>query len=247
MENIKTVKKFKSFKTLKDICNVIYFSVSSIFSNINANPNKALSCRVSKSCNHAIIWLRKLFMNLRKFWTKNQNRKNWHQFCVFDPNWKLFLVSHVLCHFNACFSANFSISAILIAQQNLLLESLLSRPNAWRWCFQSQSIPCQERAGKGLTTMAHLKALLWKWVSFLGGFWFWVKRLLAKKNTFFVGQSFFLHTWRFAILELFMLDGVELLAVRLFLHSCCYRPHCQLNLSCSVYHNQNDKKNLMKT
>ena len=53
MENMKTVKKFKSFNTLENILNVIYFSVSSIFSNINANQNKALSCRVSKSCNHA--------------------------------------------------------------------------------------------------------------------------------------------------------------------------------------------------
>ena len=89
------------------------------------SPRKQIigDTRVPKSCNHAITQLRKIFEKLRKSWTKEQEKKNWHEFHVFVITW-VFPVSHVLGHFFSMFLGNILKQSICIAQKKLLLESL---------------------------------------------------------------------------------------------------------------------------
>ena len=55
-----------------------------------------LQPRVSKSCNHAITRLRKIFENLRKFWTnERETKKNGTNFIYLSQFDQAFLVSHV--------------------------------------------------------------------------------------------------------------------------------------------------------
>ena len=92
--------------------------------------------RVSKSFNHAIIWLRKLFDNLRNFWTKEcKTGINDTKFMYFLAIWNVFffLVYMFLCHFYLMFLHQIFNQSILIAQRNLLLESLLLRGNSNRF------------------------------------------------------------------------------------------------------------------
>ena len=56
--------------------------------------------RFSKSCNHAITQLGKLFENLRKFWTdERETRTTGTNFMYMSQVEKGFLVSHVLMLF----------------------------------------------------------------------------------------------------------------------------------------------------
>ena len=66
--------------------------------------------RVSKSCNHAITQLRKIFKSVRKLWTNERKPgKSGTKFHVFGTSWQSF--SSFTCFyviFNACFCAKFS-------------------------------------------------------------------------------------------------------------------------------------------
>ena len=68
-----------------------------------------LNHRVSKSFNHAITQLRKIFDNMRKIWTSGQTCTNVMYFSHFDH---IFLVSHVsFVIFNTFLCVKFSIRA----------------------------------------------------------------------------------------------------------------------------------------
>ena len=66
----------------------------------NSQPPRVESTRVSKSCNHAITWLRKIFENLRKFWNNaRKTRKNSTNFIYLSKFDEAFLVSQVFMSF----------------------------------------------------------------------------------------------------------------------------------------------------
>ena len=81
---------------------------------------------VSKSCNHDIILLRKIFDNLRKFWTKEcKTGKTGTIFMCLSQLDKVFLVSHVFMSFLRHVSAQDFQSAHFDCAKKLLLESLV--------------------------------------------------------------------------------------------------------------------------
>ena len=75
------------------------------------------STRVSKSCNHAITRLRKIFENLRKFWT-NERETGKTKIMYLSQFDKVFQLSQVLCNFYSMFLCKNFNQSILIAQKN---------------------------------------------------------------------------------------------------------------------------------
>ena len=76
--------------------------------------------RVSKSCNYATTWFRKIIENLRKFLTKvRKTGKNGTNFMYLSQFNKVFLVSHVFFNVfcNSCFCAKCTISAFWLCKR----------------------------------------------------------------------------------------------------------------------------------
>ena len=94
--------------------------------------------RVSKSCNYAIIWLRKIFQNLLEFWTiERETGKNWHWLHVFVIIQQLLFlspVSHVLYRFViACFCVKLSIRTFDCAKQFTFKKSPCDQGSLWNY------------------------------------------------------------------------------------------------------------------
>ena len=82
--------------------------------------------RVSKSCNHEITWLHKIFENLSRYSNNERKPGNLAVIVCIPHNLTkfLFLVSHVLCHFYHMFLCKNFKQSNLIVKDNLLLKSL---------------------------------------------------------------------------------------------------------------------------
>ena len=88
------------------------------------------SCRVSKSWNHAITQLRKIFENLRKFWTNEpKTGKTGTNFMYFSQFDQICVVSHVfmsvLLHVSA---QNFQSENFNCAKEFTFRKSALGLP-----------------------------------------------------------------------------------------------------------------------